>query len=664
MKDIVQTQYQRGQEPPLNLDLDDWADEFRYLNETTGEKWFTDRVEIARGPMKAVTEQGVRTITIMCCTQLMKTELILNIIGYFVHLDPCPILVVQPKDDVAKKFSNVRLKQMINSTPVLKERFSPEKTRDNTNTTQHKEFVGGHISIVSAKSPSNLAMFSIRLVLQDEIDKFDESAGKEGDPLRLAEERMAKYSSNSLSVRVCSPTIKELSRIELSYQESDQRKPFVSCPHCDFPQLLIWKNVKWDKDDEGNHYPETAQYLCKECGVFWSEHERHQTLKNIDWRQTADFNCDKCNHINKPFYWKEDAREKWDDGGIAICEECGEGKCKNTHAGFWANKMYSPFRPLSEMAVLWLDALGNLELMKTFANTQLAETFEEPGQQIKEVSWLMDRCEQFDGDLPSEVGIITAGIDTQNNRLEAEIVGWGIGEESWSMLYKIIPGDPAQPETWAELDKLIQTPFYRADGGVSYIAAACIDMGGGHTQHVANYCRHRINRRIWPIRGVGGDGTARPVWPNNPSRGGKYDTPFYNIGVDTAKNVVFGRLLQEHEDTPGYCHFPFGREEDYFKQFTAERRVQKWKGARKILVWENPKKARNEAFDNRVYAYAALEGLKTLGWDLDKITREQRLIRFSDQSRVKLNQETPLKNKKVNIKSKRSKIVKSSYMDR
>ena len=133
--------------------------------------------------------------------------------------------------------------------------------------------------------------------------------------------------------------------------------------------------------------------------------------------------------------------------------------------------------------------------MKTFANTQLAETFEEPGQQIKEVSWLMDRCEQFDGDLPEGVGIITAGIDTQNNRLEAEVVGWGIGEESWSMLYKIIPGDPAQPETWKELDKLIQTPFHRADGGVSFIVTKAIDSYIDKQQQTTSFTFSSSNSR-------------------------------------------------------------------------------------------------------------------------------------------------------------------------
>ena len=180
MTELLTKQYQAGQKPPEDLAVDEWADEHRYISAAKQEKWHTDRMEVARGPMQAITESGVRTITVMCSTQLMKTELILNAVGYFVDQDPCPILVVQPKDDLARKFSNVRLKEMIKATPRLKDKFDTELTRDATQTTQHKEFPGGHVTIVSANVPANLAMFAIRVVLLDEIDKYDDSSGDEG----------------------------------------------------------------------------------------------------------------------------------------------------------------------------------------------------------------------------------------------------------------------------------------------------------------------------------------------------------------------------------------------------------------------------------------------------------------------------------------------------
>ena len=172
-----------------------------------------------------------------------NTEILLNTIGYYMHVDPCPILVVQPKDEIARKFSNVRLKQMLRASPVLRNKVEESKRRDSSDTINHKDFPGGHITIVGSRSPGNLAMLAIRVVLLDEVDRYEESSGTEGDPIDLAEERMATYSANSLSIRVCSPTTAGLSRIDESYETSDKRKPFIACPHCGDYQIMAWSAV-------------------------------------------------------------------------------------------------------------------------------------------------------------------------------------------------------------------------------------------------------------------------------------------------------------------------------------------------------------------------------------------------------------------------------------
>lgn len=603
--------------------MDAWADKYRYINETTGEKWRTARVEVARGPMRAVTEQGVRTITLMSCTQLMKTELILNAMGYFMDKDPCPMLVVQPKEDVVKKFSHTRVKQMIRSTPTLRGLVTESNRRGSSDTAAFKEFPGGYLAMVSARSPSNLAMLPIRVVLLDEIDKYEADAGEEGDPVDLAEERMATFSSNSLSIRVCSPTIKGQSRIESSWLESDQRLPFVRCPHCDHWLVMQWGNVQWDRDSEGRHQPETARHYCHLCGTGWSEAERLRSLRVISWRQTAEFKCRSCGETNKPATWDPQETAAWDSEGRALCK-CG-AHGPNEHAGFRANKLYSPHRPLSELVQKWLAAQGNIERLKTFINTQLAETFEESGERIEGVDELMSKRERFEAELPRGVGVITAGVDVQNDRIEMEVVGWGMDEESWSLAYIVIPGDPAGKELWEKLDEELNRAYKRSDGRVSYIAAAAVDMGGGYTQQVANFCRRRISRRIWPIRGVGGDGRPHPVWPKNPGRTKNTEVPFYNVGVDSGKNTVYARLLLKKEG-PGYCHYPLDRDASWFKGLTAEKRLVRYKGTQKFFRWENPQRLRNEPFDCRVYAYAALCGLQSMGWKVNILVEDENLI--------------------------------------
>jgi len=435
---------------------------------------------------------------------------------------------------------------------------------------------------------------------------------------------------------------------------------------------MLWPNVKWDKNERGEPLPETAAYCCTGCGTLWSEYDRHISLENIVWRQTANFYCSECQHENKPSKWDPQDGKQWTEAGITICENCGDGRCDNTHAGFWANKLYSSFRPLADMVRLWADIKGSIEKRKTFINTQLAETFVESGESITDLDWLMDRREMYMAEVPDEVGLITAGVDTQNNRLEVEIVGWGKDEESWSLDYRVIPGSPDEPDTWRRFLEYINKKWVFNNGDYTYVAAASIDMGGGHTQQVANFCAKQITRRIWPIRGVAAVGRPIPVWPTNPSRGGKYNTPFYNIGVDAAKNTIFNRLFLEVPGEAGYCHFPHDREEDWFQQLTAEKRVKQWKGTRQIYVWKNVKKARNEAFDNRVYAYSALCGLQQLGWDLNSIVQDRKLVLLSDQNKSKLNQQTvssaiagrPSANTVKPARSPKQTVAKSNFMDR
>jgi phage terminase large subunit GpA-like protein len=271
--DSLTRSWRRGSTPPPNLNVVEWPERHRSPSKesSNGGKFFTYRVEVARGPMLAATEPGVSTITLMACTQLLKTTVIENILGRFIHVDPCPILVVQPKDDAAETFSKDRLAPMIRDTKVLRELFGQARATDAGATLTHKQFPGGHVTLVGSNSPTNLAMRPIRLLCCDEIDKYPLSAGGEGPPIDLAEERQAEFKTNSLSVRACSPTIAGRSAIEASYDESDQRKPFVQCPHCEDWHPLEWEHVRLDKDDGGKIRPETAHYHCGGCGVAWTE---------------------------------------------------------------------------------------------------------------------------------------------------------------------------------------------------------------------------------------------------------------------------------------------------------------------------------------------------------------------------------------------------------
>ena len=258
--------------PPPRISVPEWADRYRRkaagAGSTTG-KWRTSDVEISRGPMLAVTEPGVATITVMVCTQLMKTALIENAFGFFAHLDPSPMLMLQPKEDAAEQFSKERITPLIRATPVLRELVGTRKTRNADETLRYKSFPGGFLAIEGAGSPDNVARRPIKRVFCDEIDKYVPT--REGDAVGLAEERMGTF-TGAQSIRACSPTIEGESAIEDSYLEGDQRQASVACPHCGHRQFLdFFKHIHWDKDygPDGKavaHHYKTAAIHCEACG--------------------------------------------------------------------------------------------------------------------------------------------------------------------------------------------------------------------------------------------------------------------------------------------------------------------------------------------------------------------------------------------------------------
>lgn len=543
--------------PPPDLKISEWSDSFRRLSpEASAEpgSWVTARAEYQRGIMDSFNDPTVREVVVMSSAQCGKTEILNNIVGYFIEQDPSPILVVQPTLDMAQTWSKDRLAPMLRDTPSLSNLVKDPRARDSGNTTLHKIFPGGHITACGANSPASLASRPIRVVLFDEVDRYPVSAGSEGDPISLGKKRSATFWNRKIAM-VSTPTNKGASRIEMAYEDSDQRKFFVKCPHCEHPQEMKWANVKWD---EGK--PETAKYSCEDCGTLWDESDRLRAIKSGEWLATAPFN------------------------GIA---------------GFHLSALYSPWTPIADGVRDFLEAKKQPATLRVWINTYLGETWEEQGEQVSEHS-LMDRREEWEA-IPEDVLILTAGVDVQDDRLEAEIVGWGKDEESWSIAYRTIHGDPSAPSVWAELDQFLFQTFEHESGNDMIVRASCIDSGGHNTQAVYKYASQREGKRVFAIKGVGGDG--KPLI-GKPSKNNIGKIKLFPVGVDTAKHLLFSRL-RITEPGAGYCHFPMDRDDEYFKQLTAEKIATRYhKGfARQEFIKTRP---RNEALDVRVYAMAAL----------------------------------------------------------
>jgi phage terminase large subunit GpA-like protein len=542
--------------------------------------------------MLAVTEPGIKKITVMGPTQILKTELINNIVGYFMHQDPSPVIVMQPIEKLAKTWSTTRLDPMLQSTPVLRDLVRNKRERDSGNTESMKTFPGGFIAIVSAGSPSDVASRPVRIVLMDEVDKY-KTAGHEGDPEKLIEQRSETF-WNALSVAVCSPTNEGTSKIAARFEDSDQRFFHAECPHCLQLEKLEWLNVKWSNGD-----PETAHYECSKCSEPWTEVERLKAVANGEYVAT------------KPF---------------------------KGHAGFHCNAIASPWQPLSNLVRKFLEAGKDPEKLKVFVNTSLAETWK-PAVEVPDWERLYDRRETYPiATLPSAaIKFLTCGIDVQGDRLEAQVVGWTRDKQAYVIDYHVIHGQTHLDETWQELFNFIQEKSYDGGGRRLFISFACVDSGF-NTQKVYEFVSRFSPNKVRATKGsdslrtfykIGSDLISKLDGSRN-----RFAHKLWMVGSSFMKEGVYANFkLPSPIDgvaASGYIHTP-EFDQEYFKQLCSESLVRTKKG------WEWQKnRERNEGLDTLVYARAAAamfgldrftqndwETLDGLALDLDDVGEEE-----------------------------------------
>ena len=578
--------------PPKML-VSDWADTYRRLSaESSAEagRWRTSRAEYQREMMNAISDPKVKKVVFHTSAQIGKSECMNNILGYYMDYDPAPIMLIQPTDAVMESYSKDRIAPMIRDTPVLKEKIVEAKSRESGNTINYKKFIGGYLVMIGANTPSQLASRPIRVILADEVDRYPLSAGAEGDPLSLAEVRQTTF-WNKKTVIASTPTIKGISKIDAEYEMSSQEVLNVACPHCGAYQPLVWAQLKFKhhKDQEngnnGNKF-DLLGYVCKECGAIDNE---------IAWKK-------------QPIKW------------VASNPEVKHIR------GFHLNALISPWKSWQSIVDDFLTAKKQgKEKLKVWVNTMLGESWEEESE-IDFNDLLAKRRQYYNCLIPKDVVALTCGVDTQDNRLEYEIVGWGVGKKSWAIKYGIILGDPAHKETWDKLSEVLFTTYQRQDGQAMNIMATCIDSGGHKTEQVYDYCREHFLQNVYAIKGVGGSGIPFVKIPKTVNDAGVY---LFNVGVDVGKDTLYSRLKTQYETEVGYCHFPIeedrGYDEEYFKGLTSEHKITKYtKGIARIMWEKRSDRARNEPLDIRNYATAALE-IKCVGlpYDLLEFLSEQ-----------------------------------------
>lgn len=580
--------------PPRRRTVSQWADENRILvSDSSSEagRWRTDRAPYQREIMDAFTDPKIYEIDVMASAQVGKSEIQLNMIGEAVDEDPGPMMYVQPTKEMAEDYSKRRIAPMISACPTLREKFYAAKGKDSNNTINMKLFPGGSLAIIGANSPTDLASKPIRYLLCDEIDRFPDSAGTEGDPIALAERRTETFRHNRKIVKCSTPTIKGKSKIEKAFMKGTQEEWRTECPHCRSFSFIRFDDIRFDREE----------FRDEDGKKDW-------IVTNARWR------CPVCQR-EIPEAEAKRLPAKWFARNPKALA--------NGIRSFRLSAFMSPWSDWRDIALSFLHAKDDPQLLQVFHNTMLGESWE-LRESNSEPQQLYGRREHYNAQVPTGVLVMTMGVDTQDNRLEYEIVGWDRDEQSWGIQRGIIPGRPDAPGVWEEIDNLLEQEWEMANGMTLRISATFVDSGGHFTSDVYRQCARREMRRVFAIKGEPGEGKAY-VRLMKKEKDAPKGTRFM-IAVDSGKEaILYGAGVEE----PGarFMHFPVGDDRGYdlefFRGLLSEKQMLVRRRGQNVITWEKVHE-RNEPLDCRNYARAAY---KFFHWDFTKV---EKILRGED----------------------------------
>lgn len=580
--------FSNGLKPDPPLWIDEWSEENMIIPADTGARlpgpYRLTTTPFARDVLRDLSPQvPVKRVVAKVASQLWKTQVGINFLCACIARAPANALALEPTQTLTRRLAS-RIDKTIAAVDELRTKVAAPRSRDAKNTSDTKEFRGGALYINTAGSESNLAELTARYIYGDEVDRWLRNLGQEGDPVKLAENRAMQFGRSAKFYYSSSPTEKDASKIDELFEMGDQRHCYLPCPECGHMQELVVEQLRVNEDETKAHY------LCIECSCLIEEHCKPVMYAGYEWRPHA----------------------------------VGDGETRS----YTQSSLYAPLG-----AVTWLEiwkerreaqaalVKGDDTLMRVFNNTRLGIVFDSR-KQMTTADELRKRAEPYRlRHIPPGVLALTASVDTQDDRLELKIVGWGEGMECWIVDYEVIVGLPSEQSTWDRLDQTLARPLHHPTGKVMAIRAVLVDSGGHHTQDVYQYTRLRRYRNVLAIAGARKPG--RPVIASRPSKVDvtwqglveKDGAELWIVGTDTAKDWLTNRF--KLKDGPGSLHFSEDLPAEYFDQLTSERRVTRFVKGYKRTEWVKPNGARNEAFDLAVYNLAAAHYIGMNRWTVD-----------------------------------------------
>ncbi|WP_413486267.1 phage terminase large subunit family protein [Shewanella baltica] len=610
--------------PPM-LTCSQYADEHFYMSSEssyTEGKWESLPFQI--GILNAMGNDQISTLNLMKSARVGYTKMLMANAAYKIEHKKRNVLIYQPRDGQAKTFMKKHVETAIRDIPVwrLLAPWMGRKHKDST--LEDKIFTNGKTLMVrGGTAAANYREISTDDVIYDELAGFDESIEHEGNATSLGDTRI-ELSMFPKSIRGSTPKVLGTCQIEKACSESPHYFRFnLPCPHCDELQDLKWGGpeeafgIKWHKNAKGEHDPSTAYYLCEHCGCCIENNQ----LDDMELHPSAIWICENTGIRTGDFLDFYDA-----DGNDITTPP-------NISIHIWS--AYNSLNSWAKLVTEFFKAKGDKEKLQTFVNTKLGQPWDNDNGERLEWEDLAKRREMYpSGKVPNWVVYLTAGIDTQDDRYEGRIWGWGAGKEAALIDRFILYGDPASQVLKDKVAERIAKSYARADGVVLNIGVAGWDSGGHYTDDVYAMSKKLGLMRVIPLKGANVYGKPIANFPRKRTAKGVYLT---EVGTDNAKELLMSMLrIAPDVDVrkPGAIHFPLNEavcDDVELQQLTSERKVPVRDKGRVIYKWSAGKR-RNEALDCFVYALAALYiAIEKFGINLDKLSKVTPIAISSDQ---------------------------------
>ena len=581
---------------PELITLEEWARKHFYLSaessyvEQAWTPWW-----FQRPIMHCIGNDDIKEVIWRKPARVGATKIILAAIGYFAQHKRRNQILWQPTDEDRDEFVKTELDPMLRDVKVMQSVFPAFLRRDKDNTLQQKKFLGSMLHLKGGKAAKNYRRVSADTGYWDEYDAFDANIEKEGDPGTLGVKRL-EGATFPKAVFATTPKLDGFSNIQKREREADlQVAPHFTCPDCGELIRLTWGGAdephgfKWSKNE-----PSSVRHVCPECGSMLTQ---AQYLAAV---QTG------------PCLYRSEEGVTLDLDGV-FRDPLGQVIRPPERIAFIG--VWSAYSSNVDWVSIVRDFLaadreageGKKEKLQTFINTTLGEYWGDDYEQTDEHE-LRARAEPFRlGTVPMGCLLLGASIDTQPNRLECAVWGWGRGCERWTIHHQIFWGNPNEDAVWDELDDfLFKFEFQHASGKRLLIQAACIDTGGHNTHAVYNWVAKHSRRKVFALKGRSGRersikdgaGSVDIDWRGRKRKNGLV---LWHVGTNHAKDVLHA-CLQITKPGPGYIHLSDELSDEWIRQFTGEARTTRRRanGAEES-AWTATRK-RVEAWDCATYA--------------------------------------------------------------